>query len=117
MRQSAWKIDRDLLAEEFGDEPQLAEGPSDRSESAAHTLNTTNLGYRFRLLDDDGEVYYIGRTMFRTVKNGVQTTPTNAEAEEVFGPLWDFGEPNAGCTEIQYWLGRGIDRQAGWVTI
>ena len=111
MRQSAWKVDRDLLAEEYGDAPQLAEGPSDRCEAAAHTLDTTNLGYRWRIIDDDGELYYIGRTMFRTVKNGPQLTPDTAEAEDVFGPLWDFGEPNAGATEIQYWL------RGRWVTI
>lgn len=42
--------------------------------------------YTFRMLDDDNEVYYIG-------KSG------NSSA---FDPLDQFGMPNAGCTDIQY---------------
>lgn len=47
------------------------------------------LNQNFRLLDDDGWVYYIG------VSN-------DSETEEGFAPLDDYGTPNAGCTEIQY---------------
>jgi len=42
--------------------------------------------FAFRMLDDDGEVYYEGKS-------------TVADS---FAPLDDFGMPNAGCTEIQY---------------
>jgi len=42
--------------------------------------------YKFRLLDDDGEVYYKG------------FSGNNSS----FSPLDDFGMPNAGCTDIQY---------------
>ena len=42
--------------------------------------------YKFRLLDDDGEVYYYG-------------VSSNSSS---FAPLDDFGMPNDGCTEIQY---------------
>jgi hypothetical protein len=48
------------------------------------------LPYRFRLLDDDGEVYYEGRM-----------------SELDFDPLDDYGMPNAGCTELQYREGNG----------
>ena len=41
---------------------------------------------KFKMLDDDGELYYIGQA-----KPGAD-----------FEPLDDFGMPNAGCTEIQY---------------
>lgn len=41
--------------------------------------------FRFRLLDDDGLVYYYGFS-----------------SAESFAPLDDFGMPEAGCTEIQY---------------
>lgn len=46
-----------------------------------------------RMLDDDGEVYYHGRFITATGEYG---------SEDDFGPLEDFGGPNAGCTEIQY---------------
>jgi len=44
------------------------------------------LAHKFRLLDDDGEVYYKGRS----------------SDNSSFAPLDDYGMPNAGCTEIQY---------------
>ena len=44
---------------------------------------------KFRLLDDDGEVYYEGYS-------------NDSDSEKAFSPLDDFGRPNAGCTEIQY---------------
>lgn len=43
--------------------------------------------YKFRLLDDDGEVYYIGYS----------------SNNSSFAPLDDYGMPNDGCTDIQYW--------------
>lgn len=41
---------------------------------------------KFRMLDDDRNVYYEGR----------------ADRNGTFDPLDDFGEPNFGCTIIQY---------------
>lgn len=49
----------------------------------------------FRLLDDDGNLMYEGRAK-----------------EELLSPLDEYGEPNAGCTQIQY-----RDRHNEWVTI
>jgi hypothetical protein len=46
-------------------------------------------GRNFRLKDDDGNVCYYGRYI-------------GPDTEELFGPLDDFGEPNAGCTMIEY---------------
>ncbi len=43
---------------------------------------------RFRLLDDDGEVYYLGRSDAQ-------------DSEAAFAPL-DWAAAHAGCTEIQY---------------
>lgn len=41
--------------------------------------------YRFRMYDDDGNLYYEGR------------------ANDIcFDPIDDFGEPNAGCTRIDF---------------
>lgn len=57
---------------------------------------------RFRMLDDDGEVYYEGFFVDLSDENSG------------FEPLDDFGMPNAGCTEIQYWeSGKG----GGWKTL
>jgi len=47
--------------------------------------------HRFRLLDDDGEVYYLGRS-------------DDQDSEAAFAPL-DWAAAHAGCTEIQYWRG------------
>jgi len=44
----------------------------------------TEMPHRFRLLDDDGEIYFEG-----------------IASAEGFGPLDDFGRAY-GCTEIQY---------------
>ena len=46
-------------------------------------------GYHFRMYQDDGVLYYGGYS-------------TTNDDESAFGPLWDFGEPNAGCTGIKY---------------
>ena len=50
---------------------------------------TALLKHRFRLLDDDGEVYYEGLSDDR-------------DSQRAFDPLDDFGLGYAGCTEIQY---------------
>lgn len=51
-------------------------------------------GRKFRMYDDDGELYYEGRIL------------TQADDETLFAPLDDYGTPNAGCTEIRYLNGR-----------
>jgi hypothetical protein len=55
------------------------------------------LPYRFRLLDDDGEVYYLGRS-------------DDQDSEAAFAPL-DWAADHAGCAEIQYW------RDGRWETL
>lgn len=47
------------------------------------------LPFPFRLLDDDGELYYEGRS-------------DDNDSERAFAPLDDFGMPDSGCTDIQY---------------
>lgn len=49
---------------------------------------------KFRLLDGDGDVHYYGYW--------VPINPDVADAEEMFGPLDDFGALNSGCTSIEY---------------
>jgi hypothetical protein len=55
-------------------------GPRNKSR------NTENEG-EFRMLDDDGELYYRGKIW---------------GDYDGFEPLDDFGMPNAGCTTIEY---------------
>lgn len=68
----AWKIDR------YG---------ASVSIRSPNWLESDSVGsIRFRMLDDDNEIYYEGRC-----------TPATE-----FEPLDDFGRANAGCTSIQY---------------
>jgi hypothetical protein len=67
-------------------------------------------GKRFRMFDDDGNLYYEGR--FLELPED-QKTPDH-EFVNGFEPLEDYGTPNAGCTSIQYWeSGKG----GGWKTL
>jgi hypothetical protein len=63
------------------------------------------LTHPFRLYDDEGNLYYEGRS-------------SDADSEDAFNPLDDFGTPNAGCTEIGYYsLSRGDKAPGEWVTL
>src|SRR6185503_9238077 len=56
------------------------------------TKRAAKYGRVFRMLDDDGIVYYHGRIL----------TLEEAGSELDFVPLDEFGRPDSGCTEIQY---------------
>ena len=49
--------------------------------------------YEFRMYDDDGELYYIGRLA------SIDAEPDN---DALMAPLYDFGGPNAGAVLIKY---------------
>lgn len=70
-------------------------GPRGASEADVKRLKAGE-GVRFRMLDDDQEIYYYGRRL--------EESDADADyyAEPEFSPLDCFGTPNAGCTEIQY---------------
>ena len=51
--------------------------------------NAALLKHRFRLLDDDGEIYYEGLS-------------DDSDSQRAFAPLDDFGKGYAGCAEIHY---------------
>lgn len=74
-------------------------------------------GFKFRLLDDDGIWYYHGHIIFTDPtdspltpiagisehwKNPYVVSGLTGDESADFGPLYDFGTPNAGCTDIQY---------------
>ncbi len=92
----AWIIHTDHM----GDEPHVPGtiGPSDAPDDLIARLHHGD-GHPFRLYDDDGERYYSGRIAF--------DPPTSIAHlnDHAFGPLDDFGGPNAGCTEIRYQTG------------
>jgi hypothetical protein len=50
-------------------------------------------GQKFRMLDGDGQVYYEGLCI------------EGKDASGLFAPLENFGTPDSGCTDIQYWNG------------
>jgi hypothetical protein len=86
----AWKITRNY--ESAGDSrkpwgpgglPAEIKSPNDIDWTGAE---------KFRLLDDDGNIYCAGLH----VEGDIDSCACG------FGPLDDWGRPNFGCTEIQY---------------
>jgi hypothetical protein len=89
----AWIIDTDLLAEPGHTNTNLT-GPSRAPALLLHQLEANpDAGDKFRLLDGDGQVYYLGRIL----EGG-----PNSDDDAAFGPLTDFGMPDSGCVEIEY---------------
>lgn len=77
-----WRITKDNLAD-----PKDKPGTNSNAVGLTSTIfrDIVPLPHKFRMLDDDGEVYYEGFCN-----------------RESFQPLDDFGMPNAGCTMIEY---------------
>lgn len=101
---TAWIITKDKIADD--DEPEGSNlnaigvvGPGIASDKDKARL-LAGEGRKFRLLDDDGEIYYYGRQL-------LESDCTQRYEENFFGqdsdlaPLTDFGAPNAGCTQIE----------------
>lgn len=90
-----WVIDKDHLAEEFHDDTTAVGtmGPRDIADALEKRLKNGE-GRKFKMYDDDGELYYSGRF--------VCTEGEEELGEEAFGPLDDFGTPNAGAVRIMY---------------
>lgn len=84
-----WVITKDLLGEE-DDADRSAVGVMGPRNITAPTADALKRGQgrKFRMLDDDGEVYYYGLLIH----------PDG----EGFEPLDDFGMPDSGCTDIQF---------------
>jgi hypothetical protein len=103
----AWIIDQDHLTEPGAEPGSLAEnaatvtGPGNAPGELLAKL-AAGEGRPFRLFDDDDELYYDGRII----------STEGAGSEDDFGPLDDFGLPNAGCTYIQY-----KNAQGKWETL
>lgn len=78
-------IDKDYIAI-----PNMPKGTNDNAVGVAgpsdYTGDGSELKERFKMYDDDGELYYEGRCSSKS-----------------FEPLDCFGMPNAGATEIRYY--------------
>lgn len=84
-----WVITKDHIKDPDHDRDVAGtHGPRDTSLTAEEIRNHPE-GIAFKMKDDDGELYY----------EGIYVGPDD---ESLFGPLDDFGMPNAGCTEIYY---------------
>lgn len=98
---TAFIITKDLIADE-DDKAEHPEGKSNfhaigvvgprwASEEDVRRLEAGE-GVKFRLLDDDREVYYYGRRLEESDADEMY------DAEPELAPLDCFGGPNAGCT-------------------
>ena len=104
---NAWTITRDCLAEtitrDYVNDPAPKPGTNCNAIGIVGPSRTTLTAKQiaehpdakpFRMLDDDGILYYEGFLI-----------------GDEFAPLDDFGEPNAGCTRIQ------IQENGAWIDV
>lgn len=92
----AWIITEDTMPDDEGRTDVGTTGPRTASAEDLARLEAGE-GNTFKLYDDDGIHYYTGRLV-------VSGDRTYDDEEACFGPLDDFGTPNAGATEIR-WAG------------
>jgi hypothetical protein len=115
----AWLITRDHLAEpgwpsgDMANNAKDINGPSDATLDQLERLhamvkrgrkNKLPDDHWFKMYDDDGELYYTGVFL------------GDPDSEDGFGPLEDFGTPNAGAVEICYYKGK-VNGKEIWETL
>jgi hypothetical protein len=93
---TAWIITKDKIESDA----KGVTGPGMATDNDVKRLQAGE-GVRFRMLDDDGEIYYYGRQLETSDCTGAYEDGYYG-AESEFAPLDNFGRPNAGCTEIQF---------------
>ena len=91
-----WTITQDFIADPNAPKPSNANsvgivGPRN-TKLTAEQITSHPQAQRFRMRDDDGELYY----------EGVMVALPEDGDEAEFRPLSDFGTPNAGATSIEY---------------
>lgn len=93
----AWTIDSYPVTDGFQAEPDgtVLQGPRDASDELLERL-AKGEGRKFRLLDDDGILYFEGRILIPG-----EPDPDAPAGDMHFAPLWDLGE-GYGCVDIQY---------------
>ena len=88
----AWIITKDYITTDLSDRNDTGTcGPRDASDEMIAQLKKGK-GYSFRMYDDDKNLYYRGRAIW----------DDDSDDSGPYGPLGDFGAPNAGCTYIRY---------------
>lgn len=97
-----WTITKDFIADANAPKPSNQNavgmvGPRNATLTAEKIIDHPQ-GRKFRMKDDDGEMYYEG-TMVIVPEDG---------DEGEFRPLSDFGGPNAGATSIEYQRADGL---------
>lgn len=101
MSDYGWVIDRDHLYDP-NDSIALDEahtvGPHDVPPDLEGRLEDGE-GRTFQMFDDDGGLYYTGRFL-----------SDDPESLDTDAPLYDFGQPNAGCTTIEYPASESLHR-------
>lgn len=113
MLPTAWIIDTDHLADDGHTDAGIT-GPSTAPDNLLARL-AAGEGVKFKMYDDDGELYYTGRIIAQAEDGTDQRFDTCGD--EFYRPLGDFGGPGAGCVAIKFKGGaRGPD--AGkWVEL
>jgi hypothetical protein len=115
----AWVItrDRDHELHSRADSSVGVSGPGQATEEMLERARTQ--GRRWRLLDEgdiDECALFDGKQVDPAergvVYEGLIWTQDGPGSETDFGPLNDYGEPNYGCTEIQY-----LDERRRWVSL
>ena len=91
-----WVITKDLIGDASAPQPSNLYavgmvGPRG-AKLTAEEIASHPQGRRFRIRDDDGELYY----------EGIMVVAPEDGEDAGFRPLWDFGMPNAGATAIEY---------------
>lgn len=109
-RRNQWVISKvflEFMSDEVGTRsagttlPKL-KGTGKTTKEIATLARAEGMTQRFRMLDDDGQVYYEGYMV---------PFEDHDDNSDGFEPLDDFGMPNSGCTELQYW------DKTGWTTL
>lgn len=96
----AWTITDDLLEAAGTTYSRVGvSGPGTALQRLIDALESgeTPAGYqrhRFRMYDDDAQLYYVGQMLMPTHSAGAE--------EHCVAPLDDFGTPDAGCTLIEW---------------
>lgn len=104
MSEYAWVIDKSYIEDDVPIE-RMGVQKSEGFEEVAGPHDATpeqladarKIGTPFAIYDDDGVLYYRGKFV------GYDTSPRDGYTSEwAFGPLDDFGAPNAGAVTIKY---------------
>lgn len=112
---TAWMITRDLIADKE-DREAYPDGRSNyhainmigprNASSRDEARLKAGEGIRFRLLDDDRNVYYYGRRLEKS------DAGKEYDGEPELAPLMDFGMPNAGAV-----IQEELNKEGKWEAI